>query len=87
MAGKGEKSGRRDGPGKIGVRVGKGKGGGRRLEEDRLVGGRFLGGGKSLVNLGGDDWEVVEGLARVGEFWTNEKVRFRCGKKVLEEEE
>ena len=51
------------------------------------MGGRVLGGGKGLVNLGGDDWEVVEGLARVGEFWTNGKVKFRCGKKVLEEEE
>ena len=28
---------------------------------------------------------MVEGLARVGEFWTNGKVRFRCGKTVLEE--
>ena len=43
--------------------------------------------GKGLLNLGGDDCEVVEGLVRVGEFWTNGKVKFRCGKKVLEEEE
>ena len=52
---KGGKSGRGAGPGKIGVRVEKGKGGRRRLEEDKLVGGKFLGGGKGLVNLGGDD--------------------------------
>ena len=87
MASKGGKSGKGAGPGKIGVRVEKGRGGKRGLVEVKLVGGRFLGGGKGLVNLGGDDWEVVEGLARVGDYWTNGKVKFRCGKKVLEEEE
>ena len=87
MASKGRISGKGERPGKSGVRVEKGRGGRKRLVEEKVVGERFLDGGKGLINLGGDDWEVVEGLARVGEFWTNGRVKFRCGKKVLEEEE
>ena len=30
-------------------------------------------------------WEVLEDLVKEGEFWTNEKVKIRCGKKGLEE--
>ena len=50
-----------------------------------MVGGTYWGKGKGLIVMVGENWEVVEGMIRVGEFWTNEGVRFRYGKKILED--
>ena len=85
MAGKGGKSGKGDGPGKRGVRVEK-----RNVGQKGLVGddgkvwevrGTLIGEGRALVGGEEEGWEVVEGLKREGDFWTNGVVKIRCGKK------
>jgi len=85
MAGKGEKSGRKGRPGKNEVRVVKGKGGNRRLEEEKEVCGTMLEEGRALIGNKEEGWEIVEGLVRSGDFWGNGEVRIRCGKKGLED--
>ena len=89
MAGKEGKRGTERRPGKIGVGVMDGGVGKRRLE-DGIVGvkeieGTILDGGKALIGREKEGWEVLVGLTRVGNYWTNGKVRIRCGKKGLVE--
>ena len=89
MASKGGKSGKGKGPGKIGVSGGKGVVGKRGLkdgmEEVWEIPGTVIGEGKVLVGSEEEGWEVLVGLTRVGNFWTNGKVKIRCGKKGLDE--
>ena len=89
MASKGGKSGRGRRPGEIGVRGEAGRVGKRGLEENeggvREISGTILEGGKALIGGEKEGWEVLVGLKRVGNFWTNGKIKIRCGKKGLEE--
>jgi len=89
MASKGGKSGKGDGPGKRGVRVEKRSVGKKGLVEDDgkmwEVKGTLIGEGRALVGGKEQGWEVVEGLKRNGDFWTNGTIKIRCGKKGLEE--
>jgi len=89
MAGKGGKSGKGSGPGKRGVRVEKSGVGRKGLVEDSgnvwEVRGTLIGEGRALVGGEEEGWEVVEGLKREGDFWTNGAIKIRCGKKGLEE--
>jgi len=89
IAGKGGKSGKGAGPRKRGVRVGKESVGKMGLEDksDEVweVRGTMIGEGRALVESEEEGWEVVEGLEREGDFWTNGKIKIRCGKKGLEE--
>ena len=89
MAGKGGKSGKGSGPGKRGVRVEKRGVGKKGLVEDDgevwEVRGTLIGEGRALIGGEEEGWEVVEGLKREGEFWTNGVIKIRCGKKGLEE--
>jgi len=41
--------------------------------------------GRALIGSKKKGWEVVEGLVRDEDFWANEEVRIRCGKKGLED--
>ena len=88
MAGKGGKSGRGDGPGKRGVRVEKKSVGRKGLvgDDEKVweVKGTMIGEGRALVGGEEEGWEVVEGLERRGDFWTNGVIKIRCGKKGLE---
>ncbi|PUU74618.1 hypothetical protein B9Z19DRAFT_1068068 [Tuber borchii] len=75
MVGKGEKSGRRGGPGNLGARVEKkerGKGG-KLLLEDRKY--RVVGGGEAVLGGCEGDWKVYKGLKRVEGGWENNEVR------------
>ena len=47
--------------------------------------GTLIGEGRVLIGGEEEGWEVVEGLKREGEFWTNGVIKIRCGKKGLEE--
>ena len=85
MVGKKGKSGKGAGPGKIGVRGGKGKGGEKGLAEVVERQGSMIGEGRALVSRGDGTYDLLEGMERDGDFWTNGKVRIRCGKKGLEE--
>ena len=89
MAGKGGKSGKGRGHGEIGVRGksgGVGKRGLERKEESvREIDGTILEGGKALIGGEKEGWRVLVGLMRVGNFWTNGKIKIRCGKKGLDE--
>jgi len=49
------------------------------------VKGTLIGEGRALVGGEEEGWEVVEGLVREGDFWTNGVVKIRCGKQGLEE--
>ena len=85
MAGKRGKSGNGAGPGKIGVRGGKGKGGEKRLAEVVERQGSMIGEGRALVKRGDGAFDLLEDMVRDGDFWTNGSVRIRCGKKGLED--
>ena len=85
MVGKRGKSGNGAGPGKIGVRGGKGKGGGKRLAEVVERQGSMIGEGRALVKRGDGAYDLLEDMVSDGDFWTNGSVRIRCGKKGLEE--
>jgi len=89
MAGKGGKSGKGTGPGKRGVRVEKRSVGKKGLVENdggvEEVKGTLIGEGRALIGGEEEGWEIVEGLKREGDFWTNGKIKMRCGKKGLEE--
>ena len=85
MVGKKGKSGNGAGPGKIGVRGGKGKGGEKRLAEVVEKRGSMIGEGRALVSRGDGTYDLLEDMVRDGDFWTNGKVRIRCGKKGLED--
>ena len=85
MGNKGGKSGRGAGPGKIGVRGGKGKDGEKRLAEVIERQGSMIGEGRALVSRGDGTYDLLEDMERDGDFWTNGSVRIRCGKKGLEE--
>ena len=83
MAGKRGKSGNGAGPGKIGVRGGKGKGGTKRLAEVVERQGNMIGEGRALVKRGDGAYDLLEDMVRDGDFWTNGSVRIRCGKKGI----
>ena len=85
MVGKKGKSGNGAGPGKIGVRGGKGKGGEKRLAEVVERQGSMIGEGRALVKRGDGAFDLLEDMIRDGDFWTNRSVRIRCGKKGLED--
>ena len=89
MASKGGKSGRGRRPGEIGVRGGVRSVGKRGLEGKeegvREISGTILDGGKALIGGEKEGWQVLVGLTRVGNFWTNGKVKIRCGKTGLDE--
>ena len=85
MAGKRGKSGNGAGPGKIGVRGGKGKGGEKRLAEMVERQGSMIGEGRALVKRGDGAYDLLEDMVRDGDFWTNGSGRIRCGKKGLED--
>ena len=85
MAGKKGKSGNGAGPGKIGVRGGKGIGGEKRLAEVVERQGSMIGEGRALVKRGDGAYDLLEYMVRDGDFWTNGSVRIRCGKKGLED--
>ena len=85
MAGKKGKSGKGAGPGKIGVRGGKGKGGEKRLAEVVERQGSMIGEGRALVKRGDGAYDLLDDMIRDGDFWTNGSARIRCGKKGLEE--
>ena len=89
MADKGGKSGKGRRPGEIGVRGKSGGVGKRRLEGKdegvREIDGTILEGGKALIGGEKEGWKVLVGLTRVGNYWTNGKVKIRCGKKGLAE--
>ena len=56
-------------------------------EEKKMweVKGTMIGAGRALVENTDEGWEVLEGVGREGDFWTNGMVKIRCGKKELEE--
>ena len=85
MAGKKGKSGNGAGPGKIGVRDGKEKGGKKRLAEVVERQGSMIGEYRALVKRGDGAYDLLEDMVRDGDFWTNGSVRIRCGKKGLED--
>ena len=85
MAGKRGKSGNGAGPGKIGVRGERGKGGVKRLAEVVERQGSMIGEGRALVKRGDGAYDLLEDMVRDGDFWTNGSVRIRCGKKGLED--
>ena len=85
MVGKRGKSGNGAGPGKIGVRGGKGKGGERRLAEVVTRQGSMIGEGRALASRGDGTYDLLEGMEWDGDFWTNGEVRIKCGKKGLED--
>ena len=89
MASKGGKSGRGRRPGEIGVRGKSGGVGKRGLEGEkegvREISGTILDGGKALIGGDKEGWTVLVGLTRVGNYWTNGKVKIRCGKKGMDE--
>ncbi|PUU73252.1 hypothetical protein B9Z19DRAFT_1069147 [Tuber borchii] len=83
MVGKGEKSGKRGGPGNLGARVVK-KGsekGGKLLLVDRKY--RVVGGGEAVLGGCEGDWKVYKGLKHVAGGWENDKVRLE-DKMVLD---
>ena len=89
MASKGGKSGKGKRPGEIGVRggirsVGK-KGLEGREEGVREISGTILNGGKALIGGEREGWQVLVGLMRVGNYWTNGKIKIRCGRRGLDE--
>jgi len=85
MTKEGGKSGKGKKPGNNGVRGGRVGVGKRGLVEKVEVVGRVIGEGMALIGDKEGGWEVLEGLVRDGDFWANEKVKIRCGKKGLEE--
>ena len=85
MVGKKGKSGNGAGPGKIGVRGGKGKGGEKKLAEVVERQGSMIGEGRALASRGDGTYDLLEDMVRDGDFWTNGRVRITCGKKGLEE--
>jgi len=85
MAKTGGKSGKGKKPGNVGVRGGGGSVGKRGLVEKMEIKGKVIGGGMALIREGGGGWEVLEELVKEGDFWTNEKIKIRCGKMGLEE--
>ena len=89
MASKGGKSGRGGKPGEIGVRGGIRSVGKRGLEGKeegvKEIRGTVLDGGKALIGGEKEGWKVLVGLTMVGNFWTNGKVKIRCGKTGLDE--
>ncbi|PUU82329.1 hypothetical protein B9Z19DRAFT_1120962 [Tuber borchii] len=83
MVGKGEKSGKRGGPGNLGTRVEKKGGGkgGKLLLADRKY--RVVGGGEAVLGGCEGDWKVYKGLKRVDGGWENDEVRLE-DKMVLD---
>ncbi|PUU76969.1 hypothetical protein B9Z19DRAFT_1128955 [Tuber borchii] len=83
MVGKGEKSGKRGGPGNLGARVMKKEGGkgGKLLLADRKY--RVVGGGEAVLGSCEGDWKVYKGLKRVDGGWENDEVRLE-DKMVLD---
>ncbi|PUU74861.1 hypothetical protein B9Z19DRAFT_1110415 [Tuber borchii] len=75
MVGKGEKSGRKGGPGNLGARVEKVEKGkcGKKLLEDRKY--RVVGGGELVLGGKEGDWKVYKGLKKVIGGWENDEVR------------
>ncbi|PUU81922.1 hypothetical protein B9Z19DRAFT_1121463 [Tuber borchii] len=83
MVGKGEKSGKRGGPGNLGARVVKrgSEKGGKLLLADRKY--RVVGGGEAVLDGCDGDWKVYKGLKWVAGGWENDEVRLK-DKMVLE---
>ncbi|PUU81380.1 hypothetical protein B9Z19DRAFT_1062735 [Tuber borchii] len=83
MVGKGEKSGKRGGPGNLGARVMKKEGGkgGKLLLADRKY--RVVGGGEAVLGGCDGDWKIYKGLKRVEGGWENDEVRLE-DKMVLD---
>jgi len=87
MAKEGGKSGKGRKPGNNGVRGGRMGVGKRGLVEKVEVVGKMIGEGMALVGDKVGGWEVLEDLVRDGDFWANEKVKIRCGKKGMVEKD
>jgi len=47
--------------------------------------GTMLEEGRALIGNKDEGWEIAEGLVRKGNFWANEEIKIRCGKKGLED--
>ena len=47
--------------------------------------GRIIGEERALVGSEEEGWEIMEGVERGDDFWTNGKINIRCGKKGVEE--